>query len=639
MTMKKSILFTCIFTLLLMGLWSPLLAQHIKQNPAKISEQGKFDVVYQRCEWTIDTANNPPAAILGAVTFYFKAIENDLQNLIFDLRDNMIVDSIMYHGVSIGFEHYDDYIHIPFSETFPLNEMDSISIIYNGNPISSGLGSFRRSTHGTGVNRHPIIWTLSAPYGAADWFPCKNDVTDKIDSIDILIKVPKGNLAASNGRLVSIKSVDDEWDIHHWHHGYPIATYLVCLAVTNYVAYSDWYKRSETDSLEILNYVYPESLNSAKEKTPKTIESMGFFEELFGVYPYPDEKYGHAQFGWGGGMEHQTMSFMVNFDYDLIAHELSHQWFGNMITCGTWHDIWLNEGFGTYATALYQERYYPSAWKSWKSSTIANVVSSDKGSVYCLDTANLNHLYSGRLVYNKGALVLHTLRWVIGDDDFFKAMWNYAHDENLRYGSAVTSDFIKHAEEASGRDLTDFFATWIYGEEYPRYEFNIEQTDPQHAILMLTQTPSDQSVKCFNMPVPILFSGAERDTLIVFHNNALEQNFPFSPGFIIKSVTFDPDRWLICRQKSLFVGIDEVENGYFLDAFPNPFNGFVSVKYRLPEKATWTLSDMSGKVVKTGNLSTSEGDANIALPDLEQGMYIIRFHSGQNVITRKLMCK
>jgi aminopeptidase N len=548
----------------------------------------------------------------------------------------------MYHGVSISFSHNDNLINIPFSKPLPLNEMDSISIIYNGNPVSTALGSFVRRTHAG----NPIIWTLSAPYGAADWFPCKNDVTDKVDSIDIFIKAPKSNLAASNGKLVSIESVDNDWNIHHWRHSYPIATYLICLAVTNYEAYSDWYMRSETDSVEILNYVYPESLSTAQQKTPNTTVSMRFFERIFGVYPFSDEKYGHAQFGWGGGMEHQTMSFMINFDYDLIAHELSHQWFGNMITCGSWHDIWLNEGFATYATALYQEEYYPSAWTSWKSNTIANVTSSSKGSVYCLDTANINQLYNERLIYNKGALVLHTLRWVIGDEAFFQTMWNYTHDPNLRYGSAVTSDFIAHAESASGKDLTDFFDVWVYKEGHPTYTFNIEQTDPQHATFILSQQPNHESVTCFKMPIPVLFSGAERDTLIVFDNNALEQTFTFSPGFAIQSVTFDPDRWLICKSKSLFVGIDEAEEDSFIRIYPNPTEGKLKVTGNGLRVTSVEIFDLMGRVQKAEGrkqkaeklpLHFGEGWSEVNISHLPAGVYFVRVTTENGVVTRKVI--
>jgi len=632
--MKKNLLFTGILAMMLICLWNMTWAQNsANHQSAKNSESWKYDVVYQRCEWTIDP-NISPAAISGTITCYFKTIKDNLQELVFDLKNNngkMIVDSIMYQGNSVTFTHDGDMIRIPFSEPFQIDVIDSISITYHGNPVQTGLGSFTRSSHAG----KPIIWTLSAPYGAADWFPCKNDVTDKVDSVDIFIKVPKGNLAASNGKLISIEAVDNEWDIHHWRHNYPIATYLICLAVTNYEAYSDWYVRSETDSLEILNYVYPESLTSAQNNTPKTIESMGFFERRFGTYPYSDEKYGHAQFGWGGAMEHQTMSFMINFNYDLIAHELSHQWFGNMITCGSWPDIWLNEGFATYATALYQEEYYPNAWAGWKNKTISNVVSSTKGSVYCQDTANVSQLYSERLVYNKGALVLHTLRWVIGDDAFFQTMWNYAHDPALRYGSAVTSDFIAHAEAASGKDLTDFFDTWIYKEGYPTYTFNVEQTDPQNATFILSQKPSHESVSCFKMPVPVLFKGAETDTLIVFDNNALEQSFSFSPGFIIKSITFDPNRWLICKHKSLFVGIDDISvEANSIHVFPNPTTGEWRIENGGLNIENIEIFDVFGKSVMFIEHPTLRGGLGGLLPS---GVYFIRIQTDNGVVTKKVV--
>ena len=633
--MKKCFSLTSIFTMIFICSWNISWAQ---KNTAETSESWKYDVVYQRCEWTIDP-NIAPAFISGMVTCYFKAIKDELQELVFDLKNNngkMMVDFVMYQGTKISFVHEDNKIHIPFSTPFLLDEIDSITIIYHGNPVSTGLGSFVRSSQGG----KPIIWTLSAPYGASDWFPCKNDVTDKIDSIDILITAPKGNLAASNGKLISIENVDNEWDIHHWRHRYPIATYLICLAVTTYEAYSDWYFRSETDSLEILNYVYPASLQSAKNLTPKTIESMGFFERLLGTYPYSDEKYGHAQFGWDGAMEHQTMSFMVKFSYDLIAHELSHQWFGNMITCGSWHDIWLNEGFATYATALYQEEYYPSAWVSWKSKTIANVVSSPGGSVYCRDTANVNQLYSSRLVYNKGALVLHTLRWLIGDEAFFQTMWNYAHDSALRHGSAVTSDFIRHAETASERDLSEFFSTWIYNEGYPFYTYDVEQTDPQNATFILSQQPSHESVTCFNMLIPVLFSGAEKDTLIIFDNNALEQNFSFSPGFMIKSITFDPDRWLICKHKSLFVGIDDISLELInVQVYPNPTTGMLYVEtHGYASLQSVEIFDLMGKKVYEQK-AESTTNAESAKAESRRQQHREGNVNTKNVIARSVMTK
>jgi hypothetical protein len=226
-------------------------------------------------------------------------------------------------------------------------------------------------------------------------------------------------------------------------------------------------------------------------------------------------------------------------------------------------------------------------------------------------------------------------------------MWNYAHDSTLRYGSAVTSDFIKHAEEVSGKDLTDFFDTWVYKEGYPTYTFDVEQTDPQHATLILSQLPSDTSVKCFNMPVPILFSGAERDTLIVFENNALEQNFSFSPGFTINTVTFDPDKWLVCKSKSLFVGIEQltIDNGE-LKIYPNPTKGELTISLPNPSEGgaykAWEVKnievyDVFGCCVDIEHPTLWGGLGGLDISHLPSGIYFIRIQTENGVVTKKVV--
>ncbi|MBK7970327.1 MAG: hypothetical protein IPK08_16080 [Bacteroidetes bacterium] len=177
-----------------------------------------------------------------------------------------------------------------------------------------------------------MIWTLSEPYGSSDWWPCKNGLTDKADSIDIFLNVPNAMTGASNGILIA-ETPNGTTKLFHWKHKYPIA-YLICMAVTNYVKYS--LCPLAGDTLEIVNYVYPEDSLLATSQTDEIVSMVQLYDTLFGVYPFHNEKYGHAQFGWGGGMEHQTMTFVSNFGFDLLAHELAHHWFGDKVTYGSW---------------------------------------------------------------------------------------------------------------------------------------------------------------------------------------------------------------------------------------------------------------------------------------------------------------
>jgi aminopeptidase N len=300
----------------------------------------EYDLKYHRLEWKVDPVVK---YISGAVTSYFKTCVVGFDTIYFDLSDSMAVDSIQYHGNAATFQHLaGDRIWIALPAEIPVNSLDSVTVWYHGRPAATGFGSFVQSEHqGT-----PMIWTLSEPYGAKDWWPCKNGITDKVDSIDVFVTAPVGNRVAGNGVLISVVPGPGV-NTHHWKHRHPIATYLIAFAVTNYAAYSDWVPYGG-DTLEVLNYVFPEDSGSFAQLTRDIIPVVQLFDSLWGIYPYQDEKYGHYQSGWRGGMEHQTMSMVHNGNFDLLAHELAHQWFGDKVTCGSWQDIWLNESWATY---------------------------------------------------------------------------------------------------------------------------------------------------------------------------------------------------------------------------------------------------------------------------------------------------
>lgn len=588
-----------------------------------------YDVKYHRLEWEVDPSK---AQINGKVTSYFNALQ-DIDQITFDLSRNLIVSKVSQRSVNLSFSQNDkDELIINLPVTQKQNELDSLSITYSGNPVSSGFGSFEVNTHGN--NATPVLWTLSEPYGAKGWWPCKQDLIDKIDSIDVFIKHPSAYKAASNGLLLS-ETNDGGQILTHWRHRYPIPAYLIAIAVTNYEVYKD----NSTLDFDIVNYVYPENLNFAKNSTAVTPDIMNLFNTLFEMYPFADEKYGHAQFGWGGGMEHTTMTFMGGWSRGLIAHELAHQWFGNKITCGSWEDIWLNEGFATYLDGLVYENFDGNTtFTQWRESLVNNITSQSSGSTFVSDTTSVSRIFNSRLTYKKGAMILHMLRYKIGDEAFFSGVKNYLADPKLAYSYAQTKDLQGHLELTSGEDLNEFFNDWFYGEGYPQYQVIWSQNDTDKTIhFQVNQNQSHSSVAFFEMPLPIKVNGsAGRSEMIRLEVSEDKQTFALQLDFDVISIQVDPETQLISKNNGAVLGMDEETLNRSISIYPNPVSNLLTIDSQENFEVTkiTIYNILGGKVLEKEN-----PERIIALDRLKFGIHLVVIDTDMGSLHKTILKK
>ncbi len=552
-----------------------------------------FDVTYYRISLDIQPAINH---IVGSVMINGICRQQNAVVLTLDLAGTMQVDSVYVNGSYKGVQQKSQSFDIQLGQPVQSGEALSVLVYYHGTPIATGFGSFVFNQQAG----QPWVYSLSEPYGASDWWPCKNIVSDKADSLDVIVTADSIFKVGSQGILDSVVHNGKGRSTHYWRSRYPISTYLVSVAVTAYAQFSDWYTYSATDSMEVLNYVLPSSLQTAREVLPKTIDMLKIFAPLFGEYPFIKEKYGHAQFT-GGGMEHQTMTSLGRFDEDIVAHELAHQWFGNMITCRTWSDLWLNEGFAHYATALYRERKHGSVSFQEFMNYQMDRATFATGILGGPDTTVLASLFNYDRTYAKGASVLHMLRKVMGDSLFFLAVYRYAGDPALKYATASTNDFQTICETAAQKDLNYFFQQWIRGSGIPTYEISWQWKPGDTAMVLidLRQPEGRSNPEFFTMPLDVNIRSAERETTVTIFNNQRVQTFSIPWSVPPVSVHLDPDRWML---KKVIAAGGQTPSGYVLKQnFPNPFNGGTTIQYSIPAASTVTVTifDILGRSVAT----------------------------------------
>lgn len=544
-------------------------AQLKSQKALQGAAANNYNIVYNRCYWEVDPAIN---FIKGAITTYFKPSIQNFKLLEFDLISSLHIDSIKYKQATLSYtQQTEDILQITFPTTLAINTLDSLTVYYKGVPSGNGFGSFIQAKHDT----TSIIWTLSEPFGAKTWWPCKQNLSDKIDSIDVYVNTPSAYRVASNGLLFSENSSGTN-KIFHWKSRYPIAAYLVAIAVTNYAVYSDFVPLG-TKTLQVLNYVYPENLSATQKDTKELVKVIQFFDSLLIDYPFAKEKYGHAQFGWGGGMEHQTMSFVGGFYLSLLAHELAHQWFGDHVTCGSWEDIWLNEGFATYFEWQVTERYSKAGWLAGLPDVVTSICSKPGGSVKCDDTTQVPRIFDGRLSYSKGGFLLRMLRYKIGDAAFYAALRNYLNDPALKNNYAKTPQLKAHFEASSKQNLTTFFDQWYYQQGYPSYHA-IWNQEGSVVTVTLSQSQSHSSVAFFEMPVPLRLEGKSKDTIVVFNHTLSGQSVEFNTDFEVLRLRIDPEYHLLSANNTVLALKDLQIKKIKLTLYPNPSDQTIMVE-------------------------------------------------------------
>lgn len=498
----------------------------------------EYDIFFYRLDLTIDYAAE---VIYGQVGIHGRPTIPSLDTVMVNLNTILTVDSVYNETGVLTFTHQNHYLTVHLDRAYAEGEAYAFTVAYHGTPPNTGLMGFSFDTH----DELPLITTLSEPYAAHDWWPCNDITADKADSVDIIITADSTLVISSNGLQVSDINNGDGTHTVWWKERYPITTYLVSLALYPYTVWGDWYHYSPTDSMPLSYFVYPDREAASRVQYAYIPGMLDILGARYGRYPFINEKYGCSHFDWGGAMEHQTNTSSDASDWgmgqDVVVHELSHQWWGDMVTCADWHHIWINEGFATYSEAVYFEGLYGTAYYH---TYMNDFEFTGSGSIYIQDTTNVWNIF-GSIVYNKGGWVLHMLRHIVGDDLFFQSLINYR--QQYLWSAATTEQFRDVVEATTGMDLDWFFQEWIYGTYRPNYRSSyVAEADPSGGwnIYLHLRQLQITNPQLFIMPVDVRITTASGSTTQVVFNDRRAQNFILHSDQQPTAVVIDPDRWI-----------------------------------------------------------------------------------------------
>ncbi len=590
-------------------------------------EENDYDVKHLKFNLAL---TNTSTYVSGDVTTTALVTSTTMPVYAFELDFAITIDSFKLNGALMPVTSAGAVRKVTLSSALAQNAVFTAQVFYHGAATAGNGQFFSAGLHPVTANGFKLMYSISDDLFADDWWPCKQSLQDKIDSVDMWVTVDDTLKVGSNGLLKNTVPLAGNKVRYEWKTKHPIEYYLISVAVAPYNEYSYYmhYTDGRNDSMLIQNYVYntPGHLTpTAKAALDSTGLIVDHFSNIFGRYAFDDEKYGHCMSPLGGGMEHQTMTTMGTGAYNdvtLIAHELGHQWWGNNVSFASWRDVWLSEGITSYCEQLFVEKFRGAAAQKAYRTMVMNQAKAGSGSVYVDDTTQVWRIFDGTLTYKKGASVTHMLRYLAPQDSlFFKGLRRYR--QQFYNGSAYTKDLKQAMETEYGTSLDTFFNQWIYGEGYPSYSARWAQQGSTLVIQIKQTTTKASSVPCFHMPVEIKLITNNGDKIIKLYNNTNTQTFVTTCTDMVSNIQIDPDDHIL-NAGGLVQKDDAILNvaGVVLDEFvvqPNPASDNWLVK-GIPAGAQCMLVDMGGKTLWQ---HTAEGDVVVPAKDLTPGSYTL----------------
>ena len=492
-------------------------------------------------------------AVQGDVTTTAQVVAGTMGSYVFELDSSLTIDSAKLNGTLMSVTRTTS-LTVSIALTTPLTSgtMFTAEVWYHGLPPGGSGGFFNGITHAVTSGGTNVVYTISDPYVALNWWPCKQSVLDKIDSVDMFVTVPTGVVDGSNGVLLSVDSTTSatSWT-YHWQTHYPIAYYLISVAIARYSQYrSYWHFTGSTDSVLIDNFFMDTAtFNPAYKINFDSIgRFMDYFSSLYGRYPFWQEKYGVCYTTLPGGMEHQTMTTIGVPETYIIAHEMCHQWFGDHVTYSTWRDVWLSEGFATFSEQLFLNHFWsPAAALAHRQAYLGYIFRAPCGMISVNDTTTSDSLFDQRTVYAKAAGVIRMLQYIAPSDSiFFQVLKTY--QSTYGFGNANTAEFKAIAESLYGTNLDTFFNQWIYGHGYPQYKITWDQAGSS-VFVKLVQIPTcPDATPLFYTPLELQLHSAAGDTIIKVYNSLDTETYVFNWAPAMTTVYLNPDVWTVCDQ-------------------------------------------------------------------------------------------